>query len=29
MTPDEFDAFMANEVRKYTKIVKDLGLKLN
>jgi tripartite-type tricarboxylate transporter receptor subunit TctC len=29
MTPEEFDAFMANEVRKYTKIVKDLGLKLN
>jgi len=29
MTPDEFDAFMAGEVRKYTKIVKDLGLKLN
>ncbi len=29
MTPDEFDAFMANEVRKYTKIVKDMGLKLN
>jgi tripartite-type tricarboxylate transporter receptor subunit TctC len=29
MTPDEFDAFMAGEVRKYTKIVRDLGLKLN
>jgi tripartite-type tricarboxylate transporter receptor subunit TctC len=29
MTPDEFDAFMANEVRRYTKIVRDLGLKLN
>jgi tripartite-type tricarboxylate transporter receptor subunit TctC len=29
MTPEEFDAFMVNEVRKYTKIVKDLGLKLN
>jgi tripartite-type tricarboxylate transporter receptor subunit TctC len=29
MTPDEFDAFMAGEVRKYTKIVKDLGLKLD
>jgi tripartite-type tricarboxylate transporter receptor subunit TctC len=29
MTPEEFDAFMALEVRKYTKIVKDLGLKLN
>jgi tripartite-type tricarboxylate transporter receptor subunit TctC len=29
MTPEEFDAFMANEVRKYTKIVRDLGLKLN
>ena len=30
MTPEEFDAFMADEVRKYTKIVKDLGLqKLN
>jgi hypothetical protein len=23
------DAFMAGEVRKYTKIVRDLGLKLN
>jgi tripartite-type tricarboxylate transporter receptor subunit TctC len=29
MTPDEFDAFMAGEVPKYTKIVKDLGLKLD
>ena len=29
MTPDEFDTFMADEVRKYTRIVKDLGLKLN
>ena len=29
MTPEEFDAFMAGEVRKYTKIVKDLNLKLN
>lgn len=29
MTPEEFDAFMAAEVRKYTKIVRDLGLKLN
>ena len=29
MTPEEFDAFMAGEVRKYTKIVRDLGLKLN
>jgi tripartite-type tricarboxylate transporter receptor subunit TctC len=29
MTPEEFDAFMALEVRKYTKIVRDLGLKLN
>jgi len=29
MTPEEFDAFMGNEVRKYTRIVKDLGLKLN
>jgi tripartite-type tricarboxylate transporter receptor subunit TctC len=28
-TPDEFDAFLASEVRKYTKIVKDLGLKLD
>jgi tripartite-type tricarboxylate transporter receptor subunit TctC len=29
MAPDEFDAFMTEEVRKYTKVVKDLGLKLN
>jgi tripartite-type tricarboxylate transporter receptor subunit TctC len=29
MAPDEFDAFMAEEVRKYTKVVRDLGLKLN
>jgi tripartite-type tricarboxylate transporter receptor subunit TctC len=29
MTPDEFDTFMTEEVRKYTKVVKDLGLKLN
>ena len=29
MTPEEFDAFMAGEVRKYTKVVKDLGLKLD
>ena len=29
MTPEEFDAFLAGEVRKYSKIVKDLGLKLN
>jgi tripartite-type tricarboxylate transporter receptor subunit TctC len=29
MTAEEFDAFVANEVRKYTKIVRDLGLKLN
>src|SRR5512134_833286 len=29
MSPEEFDAFMVNEVRKYTKIVKDMGLKLN
>jgi tripartite-type tricarboxylate transporter receptor subunit TctC len=29
MTADEFDAFMAGEVRKYTKIVRDMGLKLN
>jgi tripartite-type tricarboxylate transporter receptor subunit TctC len=29
MTPEEFDRFMANEVAKYSKIVKDLNLKLN
>jgi tripartite-type tricarboxylate transporter receptor subunit TctC len=29
MTPEEFDAFLAGEVRKYTKVVKDLGLKLD
>jgi tripartite-type tricarboxylate transporter receptor subunit TctC len=29
MAPEEFDAFMAGEVRKYTKVVKDLGLKLD
>jgi tripartite-type tricarboxylate transporter receptor subunit TctC len=29
MTPEEFDAFIAGEVRKYTKIVKDMGLRLD
>jgi len=29
MTPEEFDAFMTGEVRKYTKVVKDLGLRLD
>jgi tripartite-type tricarboxylate transporter receptor subunit TctC len=29
MTADEFNAFVAGEVEKYTKIVKDLGLKLD
>lgn len=28
-TAGEFEAFLASEVRKYTKIVKDIGLKLN
>ena len=27
--PEEFDGFMAGEVRKYTKVVKDLGLRLD
>ena len=29
MSADEFDAFVVGEIRKYTKVVRDLGLKLD